>query len=161
MKKHMIRGIQALPVFALAAAMSTAAMSGETVSRGTRADLLAAMKDEAFSCLRYKIFAEQAQKNGNTKLAALFEKIAGDELDKHFRKQAELLGTVKSDKENLTAAISDEYLEAAKMYSEMAKKAEEAGDGKAAQHFTAAAADEAEHRKAFRAILAKPTGAAD
>ena len=82
--------------------------------------------------LRYKIFAEQARRNGNTKLAALFEKIGGDELDKHFRKQAELLGTVKSDKENLTAAISDEYLEAARMYSEMAKKAEEAGDGKAA-----------------------------
>ena len=157
----MIRKILGLPVFAVVTAMSTAAMSGETVSRGTRADLLAAMKDEAFSHLRYKIFAEQARKNGNTKLAALFEKIAEDELNKHFRAQAEILGVAKSDKENLTAAISDEYLEAARMYSEMAKRAEEAGDGKAAQHFTAAAADEAEHRNAFRAILAKPTGATD
>jgi rubrerythrin len=161
MGKNMMRKILGLPVFAVVAAMSTAAIAGDTISSSTRADLLAAMKDEAFSHLRYRIFAEQARKNGNTKLAALFEKIAEDELNKHFRAQAEILGVAKSDKENLTAAISDEYLEAARMYSEMAKRAEDAGDGKAAQHFAAAAADEAEHRKAFRAILAKPTGAAE
>jgi rubrerythrin len=157
----MLRKILGLPVIAAVAAISTAAISGETVSKGTRADLLAAMKDEAFSHLRYKIFAEQARKNGNTKLAALFEKIADDELNKHFRAQAEILGVAKSDKENLAAAISDEYLEAARTYSEMAKKAEEAGDAKAAQHFAAAAADEEEHRQAFRSMLAKPTGTAD
>lgn len=156
-----MRSILVVSAIAAIAAISTAAIAVGTMSSGTRTDLLAAMKDEAFSNLRYKLFAEQARRNGNSKLAALFEKVGEDELNKHFRAQAELLGVVRTDKENLAAAISDEYLESARMYTEMAKRAEEAGDGRAAQHFATAAADEAEHRKAFRAILAKPTGPAD
>ena len=75
-----MRKIQVISVLALAAVISTAAISAETMSSGTRKDLMTAMKDEAFSHLRYKLFAEQARKNGNSALAQLFEKVAEDEL---------------------------------------------------------------------------------
>jgi rubrerythrin len=154
-----MRKIQIITVLALAAAVSTAAISAETISNGTRKDLMAAMKDEAFSHLRYKLFAEQARKNGNTALAQQFEKVAEDELSKHFKEQAQLLGVVRTDTENLATAISDEYLETAKMYAEMAKRAEEAGDVKIALHFKAAAADESEHQKLFKTMFGKRPGA--
>ena len=78
--------------------------------------------------------------------------------DKHFKEQAQIFGLVKSDKENLTAAISDEYLETMKMYTDMAKRAEAAGDSAIAQHFATAATDEGEHHKAFKAILSRKSG---
>ena len=142
----------------MAAVLSTASIGAEIMSGPTKQDLLVAMKDEAFSHLRYKLFAEQARKNGNAPLADLFDKIAGAELDKHFREQAQMAGLVKSDKENLAAAISDEYLETMKMYTDMAKRAEAAGDGAIAQHFSTAATDEGEHHKAFKAMLTKRSG---
>ncbi len=154
-----MRKIQVISVLALAAVISTAAISAETMSSGTRKDLMTAMKDEAFSHLRYKLFAEQARKNGNSALAQLFEKVAEDELSKHFKGQAQLLGVVKTDTENLATAISDEYLETMKMYVDMAKRAEEAGDAKIAQHFKAIAADEAEHQRLFKTMFGKGAGA--
>jgi rubrerythrin len=151
----MVRKGLVISVLAMAAAISTASIGAENISVSTKQDLLAAMKDEAFSHLRYKLFAGQARKNGNAALADLFEKIAAAEFEKHFKEQAQILGLVKSDKENLTAAISDEYLETVKMYADMAKRAEAAGDSAIAQHFATAAADEGEHQKAFKAILSK------
>jgi rubrerythrin len=80
------------------------------------------------------------------------------ELNKHFREQAQLIGMAKTGTENLTAAISDEYLETARIYPDMAKRAEEAGDSTAAKHFAATAADEGKHRQALRAIVGKLAG---
>jgi rubrerythrin len=154
-----VRKILTVAVLTLAAAITTAAICAETISSGTRKDLLAAMKDEAFSHLRYKLFAEQARKNGNAGLAQLFEKVSDDEFNKHFKEQAQILGVVRADTENLAAAISDEYLETVKMYVEMAQRAEEAGYAKVAQHFKAVAADEAEHQKAFKARIGRGVGA--
>jgi rubrerythrin len=111
------------------------------------------MKDEAFSYLKYRMFAAKARENGNIALAELFERTAGDELQKHFTVQASDFGLVRSDKENLTSAISEEYLEAAKMYVEMAKRAEAAGESTLAQHFASAAAGESGHHRAFKAML--------
>ena len=156
----MVQKISLFVTGVLAAAISTVATAGEPMSTSTRRDLLVAMRDEAFSHLRYKLFAEQARANGNTVLAGMFEKIARDEFNKHFMEQVKLLGLVKSDKENLATAISDEYLETAKMYTDMAKRAEEAGDTKVAQHFSVAAADELEHQKAFRGLISNSVGAA-
>jgi rubrerythrin len=153
----MVRKSLVISVLAIAASISTASMSAETMAGSTKQDLLAAMKDEAFSHLRYKLFAEQARKNGNAALADLFEKIAAAEFEKHFKEQAQIFGLVKSDKENLTAAISDEYLETMKTYADMAKRAEGAGDSAIAQHFATAATDEGEHHKAFKALLTKRT----
>ncbi len=154
----MVRKSLVISVLAVAAAISTASIGAEIMSGPTKQDLLAAMKDEAFSHLRYKLFAGQARKNGNAALADLFEKIAAAEYDKHFKEQAQIFGLVKSDKENLAAAISDEYLETMKMYTDMAKRAEAAGDSAVAQHFATAAADEGEHHKAFKAMLSKKSG---
>ena len=156
----MVRKGLVISVLAITVAISTASIGAENISVSTKQDLLAAMKDEAFSHLRYKLFAEQARKNGNAALADLFEKIAAAEFEKHFKEQAQILGLVKSDKENLTAAISDEYLETVKMYADMAKRAEAAGDSAIAQHFATAATDEGEHHKAFKAILSKRSSSA-
>jgi rubrerythrin len=153
-----MRGRLVIPVLILAVALSTAAIGAATISSSTRQDLLAAMKDEAFSYLRYKMFAGKARENGNAALAEMFDKIADAEFNKHFKEQAELLGLIKSDKENLTAAISDEYLEAMKTYMDMSKRAEAAGEAAAARHFSTAAEDEGEHHKAFKAMLAKKSG---
>lgn len=147
-----------ISVLAITAAISTASIGAGVKSGPTKQDLLAAMKDEAFSHLRYKLFAAQARENGNAVLADSFEKVAAAEFDKHFKEQAEIFGLVKSDKENLTAAISDEYLETMKMYADMAKRAEASGDSAAARHFASAAADEGEHHKAFKALLSKKSG---
>ena len=154
----MTRKSLAIPVLVLAVAISSAAIGAAAMFGPTRQDLLAAMKDEAFSHLRYKMFAGQARKNGNVPLAELFEKVADAEFNKHFKEQAELAGLVRGDKENLAAAISDEYLETMKMYADMSKRAEAAGDDAVARHFAAAAEDEGEHHKAFKAMLAKKSG---
>jgi rubrerythrin len=156
----MVRKGLVISVLAMAAAISTASIGAENISVSTKQDLLAAMKDEAFSHLRYKLFAEQARKNGNAALADLFEKVAAAEFEKHFKEQAQIFGVVKSDKENLSSAISDEYLETVKMYADMAKRAEAAGDSAIAQHFAAAATDEGEHHKAFKSILSKRSSSA-
>jgi rubrerythrin len=161
MEKHMKRKSLIITVMAMAAAISTTEARSETISAPAKRDLLTAMRDEAFSHLRYKMFAEQARKNGNEALAGLFEKIGEVELNEHFKEQAQIIGLVKTDRENLTTAVSDEYLETARMYMEMAKRAEESGDSKIAQHFSAVAADEAEHQKAFKAMLGKGAGAAN
>ena len=154
----MVRKGLVISVLAMAAVLSTASIGGELISISTKQDLLTAMKDEAFSHLRYKLFAEQARGNGNAVLADLFDKIAAAELDKHFKVQAQIFGLVKSDKENLSSAISDEYLETMKMYAGMAKRADAAGDNAIAQHFATAATDEGEHHKAFKAMLSRKSG---
>jgi rubrerythrin len=150
-----MRRILIVPILAIAAVVSAAATSGETQSGDTRKDLLYAMKDEAFSYLKYRMYAAKARENGNVALAELFERTADDEFQKHFTVQASDFGLVKSDKENLTSAISEEYLETAKMYLEMAKRAAAAGESTLAQHFTTAAADESGHHRAFKAMLFK------
>lgn len=47
-----------------------------TLDPKTREDLLTARHGEAFAYLKYQLCAEQVRKNGNEKLADLFEKTA-------------------------------------------------------------------------------------
>ncbi len=142
-------------VIGAVAAISTVAMGGETISNSTRQDLLNAMKAEAFAYLKYTMFAEQARKSGNEVLAGIFEHTADDEFEKHFKAHAKLFGLVKSDYENLLNAMSAEFVEAAQMYQEMAKRAEAAGDAEAAKYFAAFARDEQDHRDIFKSAIAK------
>jgi rubrerythrin len=142
-------------------AISAVALGGETVSNATRQDMLTAMKAEAFAYAKYKLYSEQARKNGNEALAALFERTAADEFDKHFKEQAKYIGLVKSDHMNLVDAMSGEYVEYTQMYLDMAKRAEAAGDASSARYFTEIAADESNHRDAFKAALATPSRGKD
>ena len=156
MRKHLI-----ISAVTIAAAISTVALSGETISNATRQDMLAAMKGEAFAYLKYTLYAEQARKNGNEALAGLFEQTAADEFDKHFKEQAKYMGLVKSDHMNLVDAMSGEYVESTQTYLDMAKRAEAAGNAEAAQLFTKTARNDADHREAFKAALAKPRRGSD
>ncbi len=150
-----MRRIFITSAIAAAALLSTVARSGETISNATRQDLLTAMKSEGFAHLKYTLFAEQARQNGNEVLAGILEHTAEDEFQKHFKAHAKLYGLIKSDYENLINAMSAEFVEATQMYQEMAKRAEAAGDRKAAEHFTEVGRDEADHRDAYKAELGK------
>jgi len=150
-----LRKILIVPVLTLVSSISTAALCGETLSNSTRQDLLAAMKNEAFSYVKYTIYAEQARKNGNETLAGVLEHTAADEYEKHFKEHARLYGLLKSDHENLVNAMSTEFVESTQMYQDMAKRAEAAGDASVAKHFADLARDELDHRDAFKGALSK------
>ncbi len=144
-----------IPAFILASSLAGPALSAESLSNSTRQDLLAAMKNEAFAYVKYKLFAEQARKNGNNTLAGILEHIASDEYEKHFKEHAKLYGLSKSDNENLVSAMSAEFVESTQMYQDMAKRAEAAGDASVAKHFSDLARDEIDHRDAFKGALSK------
>lgn len=119
-------------------------------------DLETAMKGEAFAYAKYTLFAQQARAHGHPELATLFENTAKTELLEHFREHAELAGFVSpSDADNLRDAIAGETYETTKMYPEMAGRAHQVGDARAAARFTEIGKDEAKHRDAFAAALAK------
>ncbi len=60
-----------------------------------RADVLSAMRDEAFAYAKYALFAEQARAEGLNDLAALFEGAAQVELHEHFAGLAETYGPAR------------------------------------------------------------------
>jgi len=151
----MMSNILKISTLAIALSISTVAFGGEVTSGATRQDLLNAMKDEAFDHLKYMMYAEQARKNGNAELGAVFERIAAAERDKHFKEHAKYLGLLRSDSENLTDAISGEYLATSKIYPEMANRAKAAGDTEVGQHFAKVGKEEAEHHETFKAALLK------
>ena len=146
-----------------AAAMITAGVSfadqHQKRSAQVQKDLETAMKGEAFAYAKYMLFAEQARAHGNPGLAALFENTAKTERLEHFREHAELAGLLSSsDADNLRSAIEGETYETTKMYPQMAKRAEQAGDKQAAARFTEIGKDESKHRNAFSAALSKLDG---
>ena len=107
----MITNALKVSAIAIVVCTSTAAASKQLASAETRQDLLKAMKDEAFDYMKYTLYAEQAQKNGNTGAAAAFERIAAVERDKHFKVHAAYFGLVRSDAENLKDVVySEEYV---------------------------------------------------
>jgi rubrerythrin len=125
------------------------------LDKTTRDNLLIAMHGEAFAYVKYLLFTEQARKNGNKKLADLFERIADVERFEHFADEAHLVGLVRGDVENLEDAVKGESYEIEHMYLEFAQKAKLAGDTAAASRFEEIRSDERGHRAAFAAELAK------
>lgn len=119
----------------------------------TRADLATAMRGEAFANVSYRLYAEQARREGLSSVADLFERAAGIELNEHFTKAADLSGLVGDDAANLRSAISGEAYEATTMYPRFAQQARSDGDDNAADRFSEIAGDEARHRTAFRTAL--------
>ena len=119
----------------------------------TREHLLQAMHGEAFAYVRYMLFAEQARRNGRPALAEMFERTAHIERFEHFAEEAELIGLVGSDEENLRAAIEGEDYEVETMYREFAEQARQVGDTAAAERFAEIRQDEATHLAEFRHAL--------
>jgi rubrerythrin len=126
-----------------------AVMSARPPGPQTRADLTKAMRGEAFANVSYRLYAEQARREGLASVADLFERTAKTELDEHFREAAAMSGLVGDDAANLQAAMSGEGYEATTMYPRFAREAKADGDSDAAERFSEIARDEATHRNAF------------
>jgi len=138
-------------VGALLLGASLAAAEG-TLQQQTRDDLKSAMQNEALTFLKYKVFADQARKDGKGKLADLLEATAKAE-HRHFQEAAKLYGLAREDWHNLASAIVGEYAEYADNYAKMAERAEAAGDKNAAKMFREIAAEEARHHQDFKAAI--------
>jgi rubrerythrin len=119
----------------------------------TRADLAKAMRGEAFANVSYRLYAEQARREGLGSVADLFERAAKVELNEHFTEAASMSGLVGDDATNLRAAMSGEGYEATDMYPRFAQQARSDGDSNAAERFSEISRDEASHRDAFGAAL--------
>ncbi|MGN6376996.1 MAG: rubrerythrin family protein [Sphingomonas sp.] len=150
---------------ALAAGAATGALAWVTPNRAipepVKQDLDTAMKGEAFAYAKYMLFAQEARAHGHPDIAQLFEKTAQTERMEHFREHAQLAGlTTGSDADNLRNAMAGEGYESTTMYPGMAARARQAGDGSAASRFAEIGRDEAKHRAAFAAALAKLEGGA-
>ncbi len=125
------------------------------LTQQTLDNLATAMRGEAFAYTRYLLYAQHAQKSGNTELANLFEQTAKTERFEHFSEEAQLAALVGNDAENLKEAISGESSEINTMYFNFARQAETVGDLAAAKLFWEIRDDEMAHRDAFHAALAK------
>lgn len=121
----------------------------------TSENLLAAMRGEAFAHAKYTLYAAQARRHGREALAELFEKTAEIELQEHFKEEAELVGLLGSDEDNLREAIGGESYEVETMYREFAEQAASAGETAAAERFVEVRSDELKHRELFEAALAE------
>jgi rubrerythrin len=123
------------------------------VSEQTQQNLLTAMHGEAFAFVKYMLYAEHARRTGHPELAALFERTAHTERFEHFAEEAQLLGLVGSNEDNLRDAIKGESYEVQTMYREFAEQALAAGDGAAANRFSEIRNDEMKHRDAYKAAF--------
>lgn len=119
----------------------------------TRAHLEQALAGEALASLRYRLFADAAEDAGYEAVAELFEQIGKQERREHAREIAGLLGTVRSTRENLEAALEGEVAEHRRMYPGFAAEARIHGDFKAAERFQELGADEHRHAAQLRQAL--------
>lgn len=125
------------------------------MSERGRKNLLDAMHGEAFAYAKYKLFAKQARKNGQVELADLFDRTADQEFFEHFIEEAELLGLVGNDEQDVEDAISGESFEIDKLYKDFAEQAKSDGDQALANRFEEIRRDETFHQLAFHEALLK------
>ncbi len=119
--------------------------------RATRANLLTAMHGEGFAHVKYSLYAEHAQRSGQTRLATLFRNAAATERLEHFAAEANLAGLVGSTRANLLSSARGELNETTVMYPGYARAAFQRGDFAAATLFMDIANDELGHARAFQA----------
>lgn len=125
------------------------------MNKQTLQNLSTAMHGEAFAYAKYLLYAQEARRTGQPKLAALLEETANMERFEHFAEEAELGKLVRSNAANLEDAIKGESYETETMYRRFAQQAAKAGDHAAARRFEEIRQDEAKHRDAFLTQLAK------
>jgi rubrerythrin len=130
------------------------AIAKEKIQPHTRQDLKAAMQNEALTVLKYTAFAQHARKEGKIALAEILEQTAKSE-QRHFSEAARMCGLVREDWHNLANAIVGEYAEFSQTYTQMAERAEAAGDKEVAKSFREIAAEEAKHHRDFQAAVSK------
>jgi rubrerythrin len=123
----------------------------------TLANLQTALRGEAFASASYLAFARTTRQSGHPALARLFEAVSEVELSEHWAGEAGLAGVVADTGTNLATAAAGEDYEAETMYPSYAAQAAAAGDLAVARSLLEIAADEADHRDAFRSAAARLT----
>lgn len=125
------------------------------ISPRSHKNLLEAMKGEAFAFAKYKLYARQARQSGRYEVADLFDRTADQEFFEHFAEEAELLGLVKTDEQDIKDAIAGESFEVETMYKNFAEEAMADGDAQVAHRFLEVRQDEMNHQLAFEEALLK------
>lgn len=127
--------------------------------KGTRTEqnIKAALAGESIARNKYTYFAEQARKEGNAELAAMFERMAGNESIHAKIWFTTLYGAIGSNMENLRSAAAGEFKEWSSMYPEFAKIAREEGFEKLAVTFERVAEIEKNHEKQFMEAMIQLT----
>ena len=118
----------------------------------TSDNLQDAFAGESQANRKYLFFAEKADGAGNKQIARLFRAAAEAETV-HARNHLRVLGGIKSDKENLQAAIGGESYEFTEMYPGFIGQAQKEGNKAAANSFELANKGEQIHHKLFQEAL--------
>ena len=115
-------------------------------------NLKEAFAGESQANRKYNLFAEKAEASGNKQIARLFRATAEAE-DIHARNHLRVLGEIKSDKENLAAAIGGEHYEFTSMYPDFIEEAKAENNQEAVGSFNLANKVEQVHHKLFQTAL--------
>ncbi|HYN56729.1 MAG TPA: ferritin family protein [Motilibacterales bacterium] len=134
----------------------TAALAA-TLSPSTEENLHTALQIEAFDWARYTVYAEQADREGDTSASALFTDTAAEDRYDHLAELAVPAALVGDNAQNLRAAIDGEIYEATVMYPEFAATARAEGCTRAASIFKSIAGEEMMHAKKYAVALSAIT----
>lgn len=115
-------------------------------------NLWEAFAGESQANRKYLFFAEKADEAGNKQIARLFRAAAEAETV-HARNHLRVLGEIKSDKENLEAAIGGEHHEFTGMYPGFIEQANAENNQKASNSFDLANKVEQIHHGLFQTAL--------
>jgi rubrerythrin len=118
----------------------------------TKKNLQEAFAGESQANRKYLFFSEKADETGNKQVARLFRAAAEAETV-HARNHLKVLGEIKTDKENLGAAIGGENYEFTSMYPGFIDIANKEKNQAAVHSFDLANRVEQIHHKLFQAAL--------
>jgi rubrerythrin len=118
----------------------------------TKENLKEAFAGESQANRKYTFFAEKADEAGSKQIARLFRAAAEAETV-HARNHLKVLGDIKSDKDNLDAAINGEHYEFTTMYPGFIDQAKGENNKEAVGSFNLANKVEQIHHKLFQAAL--------
>jgi rubrerythrin len=118
----------------------------------TRKNLQEAFAGESQANRKYLFFSEKADEAGSKQVARLFRAAAEAETV-HARNHLKVLGEIKSDKENLQAAVGGESYEFTTMYPGFIDIANKEKNQAATRSFDLANKVEQIHHKLFQAAL--------
>jgi len=118
----------------------------------TRGNLQEAFAGESQANRKYTFFAEKADDAGNKQVARLFRAAAEAETV-HARNHLRVLGEIKSDRDNLGAAIGGEHYEFTTMYPGFIDQAKKENNKAATGSFDLANKVEQIHHRLFQAAL--------
>jgi len=118
----------------------------------TQENLHSAFAGESQANRRYLFFTDKAESEGHPQIARLFRAVAEAETV-HAHNQLEVMGDIKSTRDNLGAAISGENYEFTKIYPAFIEQAKSDGNERAEISFVHANAVEKIHHGLYQKAL--------